>query len=401
MQMDWVGFTDDQLRQLKGQTQDIDDSVRGQHGRQPHRMQMGKPRQHQVGAGQRSKMMLAQRQRQIETNEALSDNQRLSVPKKVRARPVGPTQNNKSTPPQERRNKAKHDESSESVDKQGDITRDETAEIADKNQKVEKKKAVLHEIDEKEGISRELSNIEKIQKQQKEMEEENKKKKAMLVKAVADRKKRTDAEMRKLKEIQRELTKIDGLISHDVSILRDKIEDASREYMDAQRRYERAEAEFVASKISLHQKTEVKDSLTEHLYSIIQENEKRKAEKLEELTNKLDVENLEEYYNVLETHDAAIQSNDVQSETKTVATTSTATDSTQVEPGESVTENADKEKTSTTKTPKDSEQSSEEEKKPDEKGEEKLETSADEKSDKKTDKEEKDVGADSTVTNNV
>ena len=57
----------------------------------------------------------------------------------------------------------------------------------------------------------------------------------------------------------------------------------------SRKRYEKAEKEFVESKMDLHKKTEIKDLLTEHLYTIIRENELRKARKLEELTAKLNV----------------------------------------------------------------------------------------------------------------
>ena len=43
--------------------------------------------------------------------------------------------------------------------------------------------------------------------------------------------------------------------------------------------------------MDLHRKTERKDLLTEHLYTIIRENELRKAKKLEELMVKLNVGN--------------------------------------------------------------------------------------------------------------
>lgn len=39
----------------------------------------------------------------------------------------------------------------------------------------------------------------------------------------------------------------------------------------------------MTSKLDLHRKTEVKEQLTEHLHAIIQQNERRKAEKLQEL----------------------------------------------------------------------------------------------------------------------
>ena len=57
----------------------------------------------------------------------------------------------------------------------------------------------------------------------------------------------------------------------------------------SRKRYEKAEAEFVNSKVNLHKKTLTKDELTEHLCSIIQENEERKARKLAELMAKLEI----------------------------------------------------------------------------------------------------------------
>ncbi|KAK3747928.1 hypothetical protein QZH41_008846 [Actinostola sp. cb2023] len=55
------------------------------------------------------------------------------------------------------------------------------------------------------------------------------------------------------------------------------------------KRYEHAESEFVSAKIDLHKKTERKEMLIGHLLAIIQQNEERKAKKLEELMAKLDV----------------------------------------------------------------------------------------------------------------
>ena len=55
------------------------------------------------------------------------------------------------------------------------------------------------------------------------------------------------------------------------------------------KRYNRAETEFINAKVNLHDKTETKDQLTEHLCSIIQQNEERKAKKLEELMTKLEL----------------------------------------------------------------------------------------------------------------
>lgn len=66
------------------------------------------------------------------------------------------------------------------------------------------------------------------------------------------------------------------------------------------KRFEKAEAEYVAAKMDLHKKTEAKEQLTEHLCAIIQQNELRKACKLEELMLKLEL-NAEEVPNLEET----------------------------------------------------------------------------------------------------
>lgn len=60
------------------------------------------------------------------------------------------------------------------------------------------------------------------------------------------------------------------------------------------KRYEKAEVEYVTAKLDLHKKTEVKEQLTEHLCAIIQQNELRKAHKLEELMQQLQLQATEE-----------------------------------------------------------------------------------------------------------
>ncbi|XP_032228387.2 RAB6-interacting golgin-like [Nematostella vectensis] len=135
----------------------------------------------------------------------------------------------------------------------------------------------------------ELSSLEKLQQKQKEIEDENKKKKAALQETLKLRYRKTQAEAKTLQLVQNELSHLDTLLSADVAILRDKIEEAARDFAQAQKCYERAEKEFVESKLDLHRKTERKEMLTEHLYAIIQENEQRKAKKLEELMAKLNV----------------------------------------------------------------------------------------------------------------
>ena len=56
------------------------------------------------------------------------------------------------------------------------------------------------------------------------------------------------------------------------------------------KRYDRAEKELIEAKLDLHEKIELKDQLTEHLYTVINQNEIRKAKKLAELMDKLELD---------------------------------------------------------------------------------------------------------------
>ncbi|XP_010071215.1 PREDICTED: LOW QUALITY PROTEIN: RAB6-interacting golgin, partial [Pterocles gutturalis] len=152
------------------------------------------------------------------------------------------------------------------------------------NSKVEKKKVELQE----------KSRWEILQQEQRLIEEKNKRKKALLAKAIAERSKRTQAETVKLKRIQKELQALDDMVSADIGILRNRIDQASLDYSYARKRYDKAESEYVAAKLDLQHKTEIKEHLTEHLCTIIQQNELRKAKKLEELMQQLEVEADEE-----------------------------------------------------------------------------------------------------------
>ncbi|NXK45691.1 GORAB protein, partial [Chauna torquata] len=152
------------------------------------------------------------------------------------------------------------------------------------NTKVEKKKVELQE----------KSRWEILQQEQRLIEEKNKRKKALLAKAIAERSKRTQAETVKLKRIQKELQALDDMVSADIGILRNRIDQASLDYSYARKRYDKAESEYVAAKLDLQHKTEIKEHLTEHLCTIIQQNELRKARKLEELMQQLEVEADEE-----------------------------------------------------------------------------------------------------------
>ncbi|XP_017585142.1 PREDICTED: RAB6-interacting golgin isoform X3 [Corvus brachyrhynchos] len=156
------------------------------------------------------------------------------------------------------------------------------------NTQVERKKVELL-------VSRqEKSRWEILQQEQRLIEEKNKRKKALLARAIAERSKRTQAETVKLKRIQKELQALDDMVSADIGILRNRIDQASLDYSYARKRYDKAESEYVAAKLDLQHKTEIKEHLTEHLCTIIQQNELRKARKLEELMQQLDVEADEE-----------------------------------------------------------------------------------------------------------
>ena len=58
----------------------------------------------------------------------------------------------------------------------------------------------------------------------------------------------------------------------------------------SRKRYDRAEREFIEAKVDLQKKSEMKEQLTEHLYTIIHQNEMRKAGKLSELMGELEME---------------------------------------------------------------------------------------------------------------
>ena len=97
------------------------------------------------------------------------------------------------------------------------------------------------------------------------------------------------------------------------------------------KRYEKAEAEFIAAKLDLHHRTERKELLTEHLYTVIQANEERKAKKLEALMAKLNLSQ-----DSIEMHEEAVsQEKDVDK----IQDLSTTTNSSNL-PKETVQENA-------------------------------------------------------------
>jgi len=145
-------------------------------------------------------------------------------------------------------------------------------------------------------IAEEVQNIEKksidlaeVKKKQRELEEQNTLRRRALGNEVANRTKNILAEAAKLKKIEDEIKRLDQLLAYDVSVLRDKIDNASFEYSKAKNRYDAAEKEYTESKEDYEVKEKAKDELVECLMTLIQENEERKKVKLEDLTLKLNM----------------------------------------------------------------------------------------------------------------
>ena len=86
------------------------------------------------------------------------------------------------------------------------------------------------------------------------------------------------------------LFQVDRLVSTDVRLLRDAIDQASLDFLEAQKRYEKSERELVDSKVSLHREMERKESLIEQLCLTIEMNESVKAKRLKELMEKMELD---------------------------------------------------------------------------------------------------------------
>ncbi|XP_073212462.1 RAB6-interacting golgin isoform X2 [Lepidochelys kempii] len=228
----WAGFSEQELRRLRGPHADTSESSDQQ--RRP--LSVNKSRQQL----QREKALQHQCQKLGLQDGAASvpPEQLLSVPKH---KPCLPQQPLPLPPPSAMEDQRQHD----TRDQQNAQGLENPCNDNEKHQdlpvkmdfKLEKKRVELQE----------KSRWEVLQQEQRLMEEKNKRKKALLAKAIAERK-----------------------------------------------RYDKAESEYIAAKLDFQQKTEIKERLTEHLCTIIQQNELRKAKKLEELMKQLEVEADEE-----------------------------------------------------------------------------------------------------------
>ncbi|XP_013414206.1 RAB6-interacting golgin [Lingula anatina] len=296
----WVGFSDAELRRMKQQTS----LEEGESHHKPQAAAAAAARKQAQLNKQRAQTQkdryLHQRNMQNSSSNTpqteLHPSQRLSQPKPESKPSQKSQQENKPTPSNKNPNqsdcsdnkKQRKDQTSTNFTKSDNGHGEEPKKTEDsENANVEEA-----DLNEKEILDLEVSNMIKFQKQQKMIEEANKKKRQMLAQAIKERSQKAKAEASKLIQIEKELKHLDDLLTVDVSILRDKIEEASRDYTEAQKRYERLEREFIEAKVDLHKTAEMKEQLTEHLYSLIYQNEMRKSKKLSELTAKLELAEL-------------------------------------------------------------------------------------------------------------
>ncbi|XP_071342683.1 RAB6-interacting golgin [Trachinotus anak] len=267
----WAGFSDEELRKM--QQKDSAGPAASARGRKP-----APPNRSRQQLQRERALQLAAQKNAGAGSPGLPPEQQLTKPPpqpKAEPQPAAPTR-----PPAVRL---------EVQPKHSEVKPKENHHTA-----VDEQTPAIKELEKQEVELREKTRLEQLQQEQKVIEERNKRKKALLAKTIAEKSKQTQAEAVKLKRIQKELQALDDMVSNDIGILRGRIEQASWDYSAARKRYEKAEAEYVVAKLDLHKKTEVKEQLTEHLCAIIQQNELRKAHKLEELMQQLQLQATEE-----------------------------------------------------------------------------------------------------------
>ncbi|XP_062133115.1 RAB6-interacting golgin [Drosophila sulfurigaster albostrigata] len=130
-------------------------------------------------------------------------------------------------------------------------------------------------------------SLKDFEQHRKMIEEQNKQKKQMLYKAIEQHTQKTAAESRKIEEIRHELSKLESDLAVDVALLRKQIDTACIHFANVEKQYVKIEAQFLKAKIDLHNASEKKELLTEHLCTVIAHNEDRKAQKLTELMQKV------------------------------------------------------------------------------------------------------------------
>ncbi|XP_007525284.1 RAB6-interacting golgin isoform X2 [Erinaceus europaeus] len=277
----WAGFSEEELRRLKQNKDPIEPQRRGPVKKSRQQLQREKALQEQS-----QKLGLQDGSISLPPDQLLSaPKQKFNNQKPHSSTPVSPSSLSLTSPTGDGKPQSGENQPEELGFQNSHDGHKSTEVLPPKPDcKLGKKKVELQE----------KSRWEVLQQEQRLMEEKNKRKKALLAKAIAERSKRTQAETLKLKRIQKELQALDDMVSADIGILRNRIDQASLDYSSAQKRFDRAEAEYITAKLDLQRKTEIKEQLTEHLCTIIQQNELRKAKKLEELMQQLDVEADEE-----------------------------------------------------------------------------------------------------------
>ncbi|KAK7113667.1 RAB6-interacting golgin-like [Littorina saxatilis] len=270
----WAGFTDEDLKQIQQTTSPGPPSGQSLASRQQAMAKKQKLQQQQ-----QQRELARQRAKDFATgnNNPLPSSQRLSQPSPEKTMP-GP----KASPESDSTTATERTVSEGGKAMAG-------GEAGDEQTKTEAKEDVK-ELDEQEALGVEMSRVDKFRQQQQKIEEENKHRRKMLAAAINQRSKMAKEEAEKLTKVQKELNRLDSLVNADVSIIRDRIEAASIDFLQAQKRYERAEREFVEAKMALAEKSDAKESLTEHLYTVIQQNEARKAKRLAQLMKQLGLE---------------------------------------------------------------------------------------------------------------
>ncbi|XP_061153029.1 RAB6-interacting golgin isoform X10 [Syngnathus typhle] len=281
----WAGFSESELRRL----QQKDSVIASKHKlRAPGRSRQQVQREKLV---QRAAQAQAEAEVQAEVQAEAQAQAQAQVCNGVVSLQLPPEQQLNKMPPECEHMAAAGSPAAKS-DAQQRLIEEKTQE--NRQAAAETPNPLVKELDKEEIELRDKTRLEQLQREQKMIEDANKRKKALLAKTIAEKSKQTQAEAVKLKRIQKELQALDDMVSNDIAILRGKIEQASWDYTTASKRYEKAEAEYVMAKLDLHKKTDVKERLTEHLFAIIQQNERRKALKLEGLMQELKLQATEE-----------------------------------------------------------------------------------------------------------
>ncbi|XP_054836586.1 RAB6-interacting golgin isoform X1 [Eublepharis macularius] len=219
---DWAGFSEQELRRLQGKPPEPSDPRPEQ--------------QHRPASVNKSRQKLQRKKavQQLCDKLGVQDGavlappeQRLSAPKLVSSSPQtsGPLSQSPSVREQHVTSN-QWDQPGLEKSCNGELEKSCNGDERNQNRSAEPS----HNLTRKKVELQEKSRWEVLQQEQKLMEEKNKRKKALLAKAIAERSRRTQAETVKLKRIQKELQALDDLVSADVGILRNRIDQASLDY---------------------------------------------------------------------------------------------------------------------------------------------------------------------------